>query len=245
MESTLFALLFAGGGIVALGYGGLQLRKWRRIRAGEPVPIREAVIESDPVEIEGRIEPYEETLTSPILTEECVAYEYEVEEKKRRRGRKGRNKTTWKTVDSGSARRPFVLEDETGTAHVDPSSASLSMGTERTNSIDDESSLPPGLQSTSSGPLSISIGGFNLGGNQMRYTEKRLDVGEDGYVFGQSESNPHWADVDIALSDGPETPMFLVSDTGEAGTMRRFLQYGLGGVGAGTVAFVIATLLFL
>ena len=240
---VLVGLLVAVVGVAVGGYGLVHLRNWHRIRASDPVSIRDAAIESGPVEVEGRLRALEEPLTSPLLNKPCVAYEYEVEERRRRRRSNGNgSRRTWKTVDSGSARRPFLLEDDSGTAYVDPDGATLSMETERTRSIDDESQLPPGLRS-SGGPLSIDIGGFSLGSRPMRYTEKRLDVDGPGYAFGQAEPNPAGVDAVVAIRDGPETPMFLVSDAGEAGTMRRFLYRGLGGVAGAVLAFAVAFVL--
>lgn len=227
---VLGGLLFAVFGVGALGFGSLTLRRWHRVRTTDRISIRDASIESGPVEIEGRIRPYKDVLTSPILERECVVYEYAIEERRRKPGRNGnQNEYRWKKLDSGSARRPFLLEDDTGTAYIDPDGASLSLSTERTSTIEETESLPSGLRSTVESPLSIDIGNIALsGGRRLRYTEKRLDVGGRGYVFGQTEPSPTGVDADVAIGKGDRGPTFLISDTGERETMRRLLLQGVG-----------------
>lgn len=243
LESSLVGLVFAVAGLAVAGYGGLQLRTWHRIRSSDPVSVRDAAIESGPVELEGRVRPLEEPLSSPLQNESCVAYEYTVEERRRRRRRSNsnsnsnRNRRTWETIDSGRDRQRFVLEDDSGRAVVDPAGARLTMANERTHSIDSRSQLPPGLQSGVSTPISIDIGGLSIGSRPTRYTERRLDVDDTVYVYGQVEPNPPESDALLAVSDGPDAPQFLISDADESTTMRRFLK-----LGAGTIALGLALL---
>lgn len=246
LESSLVSLVFAVIGLAATGYGGLQLRTWHRIRSSDPVSVSDAAVESGPVELEGRVRAIEEPLSSPVQNEACVAYEYEVEERRRRRSNSNSNgsRRTWKTIDSGSDRQRFVLEDDSGRAVVDPSGARLTMANERTHSIDSTSQLPPGLQTGVSTPLSIDIGGLSIGSRPTRYTERRLDVDDTVYVFGQAEPNPPETDALVAVSDGPDAPQFLISDADESATMRRFLKLGVGAIVLGLVFLAVGGFVF-
>ena len=244
-------VIFAVAGTGILVFGGVTLRQWRYVRTVEPISIRAATSKSGPVEVEGRIQSLDEPLVSPLLEKECVAYEYTIEERRRNRGQNDTpSESQWDTIDSGSARRPFFLEDDTGIAYVDPDGAALSLDTEQTSTIQETESLPSGLRSTVESGLSFDLGGIALSGKpRLRYTERSLDVGERGYIFGQTDSPPAGVDADIAITDGDETPLFLISDTGEQGTMRRLLLRGAGisafgllffGLGLGLLVFGIA-----
>ena len=244
LENILLGGLFALVGVGIAAWGGLDLRKWRYIRSGDPIAIRDAAHTSNPVEVEGRIRPVEEeeVLESPIMGKPCVAYEYTVEERRRRRRRKGGSRTTWRTVDSGKASVPFVLEDDSARALIRPDGASLSMGTERTRRVDGESSLPPGMRN--SGGV-LSLGSITIGARPLRYTEKRLDVDGPGYVFGQATVNPRGVDAEVEVGDGPDTPMFVISDASEGATARRLMLKGAGLVAFGAIFAVFGTALLI
>lgn len=240
LESLAFGAIFLLIGLAIAVWGVLTLRKWYYVRAGEPISIRDVFHASNPVEVEGTIRPVDEedVLQSPIMQKPCVAYEYKVEERQRRRrsGKNNGSKTTWKTVDSGENRVPFYLEDDSGRALVRPDGASLSMAKERTRTVEDESALPSGMRG--SGGV-LSIGSISIGSRPIRYTEKRLDVDDSGYVFGEAIPNPQGVDADVELGDGEETPMFLVSDTSEGATARRLLLKGVGLAAFGAI-FAVA-----
>ncbi|GAB3041887.1 E3 ubiquitin ligase family protein [Natronobiforma cellulositropha] len=210
---ALIGVLFAGVGGFVVWQGSQSLRAWNYVRAGEPITVHEATRASGPVEIEGTVRPHEEPLESPFHGVDCVAYSYTIE----RRKRGGKNRSSgWRTVESGSERRPFVLEDGRETAYVDPEGATLSLESHRTRSI-------PNQQRA----RSITGVATSVFGGRRRYTEKRLEVGESVYVFGDAEAHPREVDADVAIEAG-DAPVFLVSDASEGATRRRLLLKGLG-----------------
>ncbi|RQG89067.1 hypothetical protein EA462_11860 [Natrarchaeobius halalkaliphilus] len=229
--------LAIGGILAALGVAGIwtgtsSLRQWRRLGADDPVPVREAISRSGSVEVEGAVREHETTLESPVMDESCVAYEYTIEQRRNRGGK--RSGSRWRTIEDGTDRRPFVLEDESGRAYVDPDGASLSLERERTRNPNGDSPLPGFLRSLNV-DFSINIGGpFGAGIGNRRYTERRLDLDGHCYVVGQAERSPAGIDADVAIVGG-ESPTFLISDATEGETRRRLLLrgsgFGLAGVG--------------
>ena len=228
--------LAIGGIVAALGVAGVwtgtsSLRRWRRLGADDPVPIREAVSRSGSTEVEGTVREHESTLESPVLDQPCVAYEYAIEQRRNRGG--SRSGSRWRTVEEGADRTSFVIEDESGRAYVDPEGASLSLDSERTRHPDGESSLPEFLDSLN---LSISVvGPFGSGVGSRRYTEGRLDVGGHCYAVGRPERPPAGVDADVAIVGG-DSPTFLLSDATEGETRRRLLLRGSGYVVGGLAA---------
>ena len=218
-------LVFVLAGLGVAAWGGRYLRQWYHVRAGDPVTVREATAGANPVEVEGTVRATAGVLESPVFGEPCVAHEYKIQERRRSRRRSGGSRSRWVTIDSGEDAVPFALEDDFGRAHVDPAGASFSMSSETTREIDDDAPL---LSEMDGFDDSVSIGSVELGKRPIRYVEGRLDVDGDGYVFGQAEVPRAGTGATVELSDGPETPMFLVSDGSEGATARRFLRRGSG-----------------
>lgn len=218
-------LVFVLAGLGVVAWGGRSLQRWYHIRAGDPVTIREATTSTNPVEVEGTVRVLDEVLESPIFGEPCVAYEWELQERRRSSRRSSGSRSRWVTIESDEDAVPFALEDDHGLAHVDPTGASLSMSSETSRELEDDASLPPELPRPDD---VVAIGSIELGTRPLRYVEERLDVDGEGYVFGQAEVPRAGTGATIELADGPETPMFLVSDGSESATARRFLRRGAG-----------------
>lgn len=239
VESLAIGLVLAAIGIALLVFGGRKLRTLVRLRADDPVPIGDAAYEDNPVEVEGIVEPIEDPLESPFLERDCVVYEYKIEEK--RRSGSSNNSSSWRTVESGDRSQQFVVSDDSGRARVIPDGADLSLDSERKrDSL--FSGLLPGNVSVGAG---VSLGGLSLGGGRKRYTEERLDVGEEAYIYGEASHNAADVDADVTLSLGEETPQFLISDTSAGRTQLRYLVRGGGLALLGTLLIVVgAVVLF-
>lgn len=236
-EGAIFAVLIAIVSLFLLYQGLSTLRTYRAVSRQRPVAVRDALAEADPVELEGTVRPADKQLESPLFGRPCAAYEYEVEERRPNRGR--RSGRSWRTIESKSERRPFVLEDDSGRAYVDPTDATLELDSERTR-------RPPGgagergwfakLQPT------IQLGPFTMG-NARRYTESSLAIGETVYVHGSAGRAPTDTDAAVAVS-GTDCKTFLVSDATEAVTRRRLRRrgagYALGGLCGAALALAIA-----
>lgn len=127
LDGFLPALLLGTGmawiGWVAATSGLKSVRDWWRILTSESLPIDEAVATSGPVQIQGHVRPLQpdDTLTSPILDRECVAYEYTISKVVQDSG--------GSTIDSDTAYQSFIIADGTGEILVNPDENSLSLKT--------------------------------------------------------------------------------------------------------------------
>ncbi|MDJ1432493.1 GIDE domain-containing protein [Halostagnicola sp. A-GB9-2] len=230
--TVLIGVVIAGLGIAGLVVGGKALRQWRQLSANDPVPINQAITASGTVEVEGDIRGHDSTLESVHFGEDCVAYEYEVEKRRHSSNNSGSN---WRTIDSGQAFRPFVLEDESGTAYVDPEGALFSLEKERTRKTNAQGEPVPDDGSWNLN-VSANIPGLgSVGIGNKRYTEKRLDVGGHCYAVGTAERPPAGVDADVAIV-GTGAPTFMLSDATEKETRMRLLMRGAGYALAGLAA---------
>ena len=236
--SLLIGIVIAGIGVAGFGVGGMSLWRWRQLGMSDPVPIRDAITNAGTVGIEGAVRPHDSTLESPHFGEECVAYEYMVEERRRRRSGNSGSRTTWRTIDSGQASRPFIVEDQSGRAFVDPEGASFSLESERTRKTNAQGEPVP---DDSGWTLSVSVnlpGMGSVGVNNRRFTEKRLDVDGQCYVVGAAERPAAGIDADVSII-GDSASTFMVSDATEAETRRRLMLRGGGYAIAGLLVTVL------
>jgi hypothetical protein len=228
--------------------GGKELLTVYHILTNDPLPVGQLHGHRGPVEIEGQAVPEEDTgtVTAPFTGSECLAYTYEVEELRS----SGKN-SSWRTLDEGEGGVDFIVEDETGRVRVDPQGANIRLES-HTIRVSPGDELPGRIESylastddvdKQDGTLDLMVTELSVG-NKQRFTERRLDVGESVYVYGQATRDPETAGwgsnlVDAVVGDGQATPVFVVSDTDERGTAWRF-----GKRGAGYVVFGLLCVLF-
>jgi len=87
------------------------------------MPIDEAIGTRELVQIQGRVRPAQpdDTFVSPILGEECVAYEYDIRKVVQDSGRR--------RIDSTTKCKSFIISDGVTDILVDPDKESLSLNT--------------------------------------------------------------------------------------------------------------------
>ncbi|MDS0283591.1 GIDE domain-containing protein [Haloarcula onubensis] len=238
--------LVALGALAVGGYfcytGGSRLRTVYHILRNDPLAVRDLHGHRGPVEIEGRaVEGDAGTVEAPFTGSRCLAYTYEVEELRS----SGKNQS-WKTLDTGMGGVDFVVDDGTGRVEVDPDGADIHF---QSHSV----TVPPGTElperlaryvaatdavDPQDRVIDLRITQFNVG-NRQRFTERRLDVGETVYVYGQATSgrSVEWGSdlVDALVADGDAAPVFVISDTDERGTAWRIARGGLWRAGLGLV----------
>lgn len=243
---VLLSVFGAIGGYLLLG-GSRRLADVYHILRSNPYPVRDLHGYRGPVEITGRaVEGDDGTVTAPFTGSPCLAYTYEVEEL-RSQG-KGQS---WETLDTGMAGVDFVVDDGTGRVLVDPDGADIHLESHPVT-VPAGTELPERLaryvQSTDAvepqdKTVNLLVTEVTLG-NRQRFTERRLDVGEEVYVYGQATRGPsvEWGSnlVDATVRDGDGTPVFVVSDTDERGTAWRIARGGLwrAALGLGCLALV-------
>lgn len=171
------------------GFGFLQyMRALHRYRLIENMPrslLRSAA--QGYVELHGtaRLLPGEPIL-APLSGKSCVWFSYAVAE--RRRGSNG--KTSWVTVERGTSTDHFQLHDETGDCIIDPEGAEI-IAVHKDQWYGDtrlpQAGPPPGQ------------GWFRSG--RYRYTEARLQEGEEHFVLGTFRTESMRAGSDAAVSE--------------------------------------------
>jgi hypothetical protein len=247
----------AGLGLLVLGFAAFfraasDLRPVYRILRNNPIPVRDLVYHSGPAEIEGTAEGDEKGVKAPFTGKTCLAYEYEVQEL-----RSSGKSSHWKTLDEGGAAAPFLVADDTGTVQVDGPAASLHL--EATSLRLDPGEEPPARiaeylrESEEVEPqdrtIDLVVTELNVG-NDQKFIERRLDIGESVHVYGHVDSAPagEWGSgvVDALLTAGEDTAL-VVSDTSERGAAWRLLKtrllwpaVGITLVGVGAYLLVTA-----
>ena len=98
-----------------------------------------------------------------------------------------------------------------------------------TDTVAKQTAVEEGVEAQD-GSVNLLVTEISLG-NKQRFTERRLDVGEDVYVYGQAMGGPAtaWGSnlVDAVVGDGDGTPVFVISDTSERGTAWRIARGGI------------------
>ena len=255
--SVLWSLLVVALSLVALvlvAFGVRELSLAYRILSRDPDRVLDAP-KGGPIELVGTVGPEGATLRSPFTDAECVAYEYEVTEKRTRTQTTGKSTTTqtyWETIASGREAVPFRLEDDTGEVLVDPAGADLQLDAEHTIRVEGGTEPPEVIaryirddERVDDQNRSLDHHQFELHtGNDRRFVERRLDVGEPVHVLGVARYAVVGAPVQAANRwDGLRArlvgPRFLVSDTTERGAGIRVALPGLAAVLVGAVVLAL------
>lgn len=251
--NPLAAFVLASFGLVGLAvfwYGARDLRVVYHILRNDPVDVYTLPNRPGPVEIEGTAQAGDDgTITAPFSGQECLAYEYEAQEY-----RSSGKHSDWETLDEGGRAVPFFLDDGDARVRIEPAGADLHFGDHVTR-VDPGEEPPARIQryieatddvDAQDGTLNLRVVELNLG-NQQRFIERRLDVGESVYVYGEafSESVGGWgaALVNAVVRRGERTPVFVISDAPERATALRIASGALIPVAVGGV-FLLFVLVF-
>lgn len=185
-QAMIVLLCLGIGGLLALvGVGYLQT--YNRVRKTDPVPVRQLTDTGTEIELSGTARTHEATSRSPFTDTECLVLDWNVEQY-RGSGGEGSN---WSTLDAGETRHPFRLDDGTGTALVGPKGATLELTNEATIEIGPDESPPP----TISNYLAQTDTVDREHDRNRRYTEQRLEPGDDVHVFGPVQRIGHAVDM--------------------------------------------------
>lgn len=249
----LFGGLFLLVGLPLTAVGGSGLRKWWMMRRMDP---NSAVVEPGLQEFEGRAHAIDETVQTPFTGSQSLISIVHVE-----RYSSSDEGSNWDTVSKDVETVPFEIEDAGARVVVDPEHANHLLTDEFQVDTRDMDDLPPKVQEYADGNLNtgstVELGPIELGGRRHRFTEKRLDEGEDVYVMGPAEQDPasvpEGSDARLAIAPGERTVRqrllgdpFVVSDTGEEGAIKRqfksavgILLFGLLFAGGGVAVIVL------
>lgn len=123
LPKLLAGTVAACAALYATTSGVKAIKDWWGIVATDSLPIDEAIGASELVQIQGRVRPAQpdDVFVSPILGEECVAYEYDIRKVVQDSGRT--------RIDSATKYNSFIISDGVTDILVDPDKESLSLNT--------------------------------------------------------------------------------------------------------------------
>lgn len=259
--------LLAAVGLVALVpalYGVRELRLANRVLRSRPNSVLDTT-KGGPVELRGTAEPVDNVLRGPLSGAACLAYEYEVKEK-----RQSKNGHSWEAIDSGENAVPFRLDDGSGSVLVEPPGADFRLHGGDELDVDGGTAPPESIQAfidrtdaVDCQNRAIDLRLFELRtGTDRRFVERRLEIGEDVHVLGTARYDTTVATAtgqvnaavgvgEGALSPSPVTRFrhrltgdpFVISDRSERGLGVRAVAVGLSAIAiAAVVVVVVATL---
>jgi hypothetical protein len=253
LPMTLFVGVFltVGLGLTTLGVSGF--RKWWLMRRLNP---NSATAETGVQEFEGRAHAVDETVTAPLTESESLICETKIEHYD-----SGDNGSNWDTIHKDSETVPFEVEHGGTSVAVDPENANYLLTDEYQMKSRGTDDLAPRVREYAEEKVqtgsTVELGPVELGGRRLRFTEERLDEGEEVYVLGPAERNPgsvpDGSDAKLAISP-PERGLrqrlfgdpFVVSDTGEEQAKSRQLKsagavlfFGLSFLAGGVAVLVL------
>lgn len=207
--ATLAAVYGTASGVRSIG-------DWWKIVTTDSVTVDEAIAAGELVQIQGRVHPAQpdDTLISPILDEECVAYEYTISKVVQDSGDS--------SIDSGMNYRSFIISDGTARTLVDPDEDSLSLNT-TTSRTTNESEL---TERASDERLEldpsayISDGGVITSPIELR--EGTLGVDEKVTIVGKANTVPEEATTDAdAVIASEEDHLTVMNDDSGSTALRK------------------------
>ncbi|MCU4716787.1 hypothetical protein [Halapricum hydrolyticum] len=218
--------VLAAVGIALFGLGARELWFALRIYRGEPLAVADAANDPGPVEVVGTARPEKGIVEAPFSGAESLVCEWEVQQSETT-GNSGTGRQYWKTLATGLRGGPFRLEDDTASCRVEPAGSvrhleeqtmTVPAGTtppERIRDfVDAHSDVEPQDESVDVGPVEITLG------NEQRFVERRLDPGEDCYVYGHAHYDPsagsRAGEVNVRIN-GDGIRRFLIADSRERG----------------------------
>jgi hypothetical protein len=176
-------------------------RYLRRARVLEDVPTSKIRSASQGyVEFEGHAMPAPSRgqQVSPLSGKPCLWWDYKVEQQARRRGR--HESGGWKTIESGTSKVAFLIDDETGQVLVKPAGAITNVCLSRSWY---------GAAARPAPTLNGIMGGMSLG--SYRYTERMIIAGEKLYALGRYQTEYENGIQEHTLSDSNDGRPFLIS----------------------------------
>jgi hypothetical protein len=163
-----------------------------------------AAMASGDVEVIGEARQLDGTLNAPLSGEDCLAYEYTVEQYES--GDQGSREI----VDSGSSDAVFAVDDGTDVAAIKPDGADLVVDWDVVEPGEGEGG--PRSQSGNEPSAAREIAGALAGSEQRTYKEKLIRPGEDIYVFGEASTH---AEQGVKLIEEGDNPVYLISNKPE------------------------------
>lgn len=196
LGGSLFGILW---GLVSIQTGFDRYAEWNALR-DVPVPSLDSFAYG-PMTVEGRIEPLEDTIRTPIGADDCVLFDIRVQDD---------SSTASETLFDERQARPFAIETDAGLVRVD-TDIDLDMSAERTvaEKIESHEGRPPEILA-----FDRTNGIEERGaGHDRRYEQEHVAPGDQVVAHGRAVRDEAYTEPPkpAVLMEG-EGPFFL-SDT--------------------------------
>ena len=208
-------------------------RRYRLMLATEASNV--GALTEGPCEIQGRIESIDSPFTSPWTQQQCVYYEFLVEEL---RGSGGRH--TWYSIINDVQKQSFKVTDPSGSVEIDPDEAEFEAEFDLKSVAHEQIGLLSGDASSELQTLlkDRDIETTNRISRELRCSEKVLTTGDTVYVFGEAKR----VDEKLVICWG-DMPL-IVTDDGERKVEEGYSKSARGWMIA-TIILVVITLAFI
>lgn len=203
-DAWIVILLVIGGIAILSWYFGATQRLKRQLLAAKPWSLRE-LPEDTHGRVIGQARAIGEQLTGPLTGRACVYYVAMVEEQ-RSTGRS----SYWKTVASETRGVPFMIDDGTGRAIIDPNGAQVALDFDGNSKSGTFNNADPVQEAFLARHGQKSEGWvFN---KTLRYREAMIEIGETISVLGSGTREPDpTAPPEAAYRGAPATRLRLTS----------------------------------
>ena len=202
----LILLLVYLGGIYLIWKG---LNSFMLLRYVKDTPTSEiGSMASGDVEVKGETRQLDEGLQAPFSGEDCVCYEYIIEEYRS----SGKSKS-WQEIARGRSDVAFAVEDGTDAAAVDPEGAELRTDTELVEKVDSSEKPRERIREFNRGSSKVDPEGDSfLFSNPRRYKEKLVRPGTSVYIYGEAS---RYTDDGFKKIRKGSSPIYIISDRSE------------------------------
>ena len=230
-------------GLLSAGSSYFAWNEWDKYQAIKNTP-RSTVrsIAMGRTELHGTIKA-NKPLRAPLTGSKCVAYTYKIEEHHH-----DDDGSDWHTVKQGSDQATASLKDDTGTVTVNLNGVSIEQGTtwQEDNSTWDD---PPENLEKHLEQLDVDHEGWFGLNKRMRYTETRINQGDQVYLLGTARDNPDVEDGtatnstdDIIIEEANN--QFMIA-TGNESSLRSSKKWTAFGLVALSAVLTISTLTYI
>jgi hypothetical protein len=246
IASIIYAVLTILFGVWFIKVG---FKRWRQRRWMKDTPTEDVEsVAIGPTEIKGETKAKNDPIEAPFTDDECVYYEYEIKEYKEDAADDDKD---WETVDSGSSKTPFYIDDGTGEMLVEPHE-------ETVYEFKSEDIEERKFSSSSSTPEEIAEfvdNKTNLSetNNRRKFKQKIIKNNDTGYIFGTAQIRQEVEDTSTnserlcikkVTDDSMSEPLFMISSAGEKEVINR-RSFALWRVPFGGILLVIAVFVLL
>jgi len=179
-------------------------RRYRLMLATEASNV--GALTEGPCEIQGRIESIDSPFTSPWTQQQCVYYEFLVEEL-----RGSGSRATWYSIINDVQKQSFKVTDPSGSVEIDPDEAEFEAEFDLKSVAHEQIGLLSGDASSELQTLlkDRDIETTNRISRELRCSEKVLTTGDTVYVFGEAKRVDEklvicWGDMPLIVTDDGE-----------------------------------------